>query len=131
MGKEEEGFHEHPWGLTLGPQGLQCIGSIMGTFKGIPLPLPAWTCDDLFFLPRPCAVFGLPKKYTAQRGPEYFYSVATEADVQVKPRRIHEQQLQVVSIPGPSELETAADRTQLLQQANDIWAAGSQLRLGL
>lgn len=100
-------------------------------FQGTPLPLPAWTCDDLFFLPWPCAVFGLPKKYTAQRGPEYFYSAATEADVQVKPRRIHEQQLQVVSIPGPSGVETAADRTQLLQQANDIWASGRKLRLGL
>lgn len=55
----------------------------------------------------------------------------TEADVQVKPRRIHRQQLQALSIPGTSGLEMAADRTQFLQEAVTIWAAGNELWLGV
>lgn len=55
----------------------------------------------------------------------------TEADVQVKPRRIHRQQLQALGIPGTSGLEMAADRTQFLQEAVTIWAAGNELWLGV
>lgn len=95
-----------PEELTLSPQWLQPIVSIIGrfwgdvrpsytqAFQGISLPLPAWACVDFCSLiPIPCSVLGLLKKYTAQRGPEYFYSVNAETDVQVKPRLIQRQQL--------------------------------------
>lgn len=125
-----------PEEITLSPQELQPPGSIRGVTgiweeirpsytqacEGITLPLPAWACEDLVLPPLPRSVFGGAR--------EYFYSVATEADVQVKPRRIHRQQLQALSIPGPSGLEMAADRIQFVHLAVAFPAAGSKLWLG-